>query len=192
MSVEIELIYGLASGAITGAIAAVVSKMAKQLKENKLAQAKSDIQKTKMEFGINIAGIELRHQVEDQAASEPLTEKLISQVEDGLYERLADLDGMSKERVREEIDKKVIDIRTRLEQIEGRFPDTNTIDKISSINDALFAERIELLAKRLDSLEAKQLGKWDVAIVVSLVISGISVVVGATYSVITVLSGTGS
>lgn len=188
MSMELDLISALGAAAIAGTLSAVVAKIAKLTSDLKAAQFKSDLQRSRTEFGINIAGIELRHQIEGQEVNEPLTEQLIAQVEDGILDRLSDVDGISKEQVKDEIEKKVKDIRSRLEQIEHRFPDTDKIDKISSINDALFAERIELLSKRLDSLESKQLGKWDVAIVVSLVITGISFVVGATYSVIVLFS----
>ena len=186
MSLAIEsttLVTSIIAGAV---FSGLFAKLVKQLIKIQSVKEKSDILKSKTEFGINIAGLQLRHQISGENVSEPLTEQLISQVEDDLLERLSDLDGISKTQVREEIENKVADIRGRIEQIETRFPDTVKIDKISSINDALFAERIELLAKRLDSLESKILSKWDVAIIVSLVIAGISFIVGATYSVITV------
>jgi len=187
MSLVIDLSTVMTTVIIAAGVSAVVAKLAKLLGDIKSIKNKSDILKSKTELGINIAGVQLRHQISGENITEPLTEQLISQVEGDLLERLSDVDGISKAQVRQEIDNKVSDIKGRLEQIEGRFPDTDTIDKISSINDALFAERIELLAKRLDSLESKSLGKWDVAIIVSLVIAGISFIVGATYSVITVL-----
>jgi VIT1/CCC1 family predicted Fe2+/Mn2+ transporter len=188
MSVEFELVTTtMTAVAVGAAVSGLAAKLVQLVTELKSTQAKSNLLKSKTELGISIAGVHLRHQIIGENASGPLTEKLISQVEDGLLERLSNLEGLSKSEVREEIDKKVSDIRGRIEQIESRFPDTSTIDKISSINDALFAERIELLSKRLDSIESKMLGKWDVAIIVSTVIVGISFVVGATYSIITAL-----
>ncbi len=187
MSLDPGLISAITAVVIGAGVSGVAAKLAQLISELKSTQAKSDLLKSKTELGVSIAGVHLRHQIVGEEASEPLTEKLISQVEDSLLERMSDLDGLSKIEVRKEIDKKVSDIRSRIEQIESRFPDSDTIDKISSINDALFAERIELLAKRLDSMEAKILSKWDVAIIVSAMIVGISFVVGATYSIITII-----
>ncbi|MEW8403986.1 MAG: hypothetical protein AB2689_10990 [Candidatus Thiodiazotropha taylori] len=187
MSIDVELASAITAIVIGAGVSGIAAKLAQLLSELKSTRAKSDLLKSKTELGINIAGVQLRHQIVGEEASEPLTEKLIAQVEDSLLERISDLDGLSKSDVRNEIDKKVSDIRSRIEQIENRFPDSDTIDKISSINDALFAERIELLAKRLDSIESKMLSKWDVAIIVSAMVVGISFVVGATYSIITVL-----
>ena len=78
------------------------------------------------------------------------------------------------------------EVRGRLEAIENRFPDDATIDKIASINDALFAQRIEQLSTRIEKLEEKLLTKWDVALIVSIVAAGIFTVVGATYAVLKV------
>ena len=89
--------------------------------------------------------------------------------------------------VQAEVNSAVVDIIARLESVESRFPDDANIDKISSINDALFAERIEQLSARLATLEQNQLTKWDVAITVSVVLGGIGAVVGATYGVLIAL-----
>ena len=78
-------------------------------------------------------------------------------------------------------------LRERLQAIEKRFPDEASIDKIASINDALFAQRIDQLVDRLEKLEEKVLTKWDVAIIVSLVAAGIFTIVGATYAVLKAL-----
>lgn len=185
MSMDVEL-FSMVTTVVVAGLAGIIAKFAQLLAQLKETKNKSDILRSKTEFGINIAGIQLKHQIIGENATEQLTEQLISQVEDGLLERISSLDGLSKSQVREEIDAKVVGIRGRLEDIENRFPDTDTIDKISSINDALFAERIELLSKRLDSIESKIIGKWDVAIIVSMLITGISFVVGATYSIIKV------
>ncbi len=78
-------------------------------------------------------------------------------------------------------------LKERLQAIENRFPDEASIDKIASINDALFAQRIDQLSERLDKIEEKILSKWDVATIVSIIASGIFAVVGATYAVLKAL-----
>jgi hypothetical protein len=75
------------------------------------------------------------------------------------------------------------EVSERIKKIEGRFPEEAQIEKIASINDALLAERIDQLSKQVQALELRTLSKWDVALTVGLIISGIIVVVGATYGV---------
>ena len=85
-----------------------------------------------------------------------------------------------------EIDSRINELRARLQAVEDRFPKSSSIDKIASINDALFAERIDQLSTRIGGLEKKLLSKWDVAVSVCLIIAGIFAVVGATYAVLKV------
>jgi hypothetical protein len=134
-----------------------------------------------------LAAILLKAASERHSAKEApveVTEELVAQIEEGIVARIADQRALSGEGVQVEVDKAVADLKGRLESIETRFPDSSSIDKIASINDALFAERIEQLASRMALLERKLLTKWDVAITVSVVVAGICTVVGATYAVL--------
>jgi glycerol-3-phosphate cytidylyltransferase-like family protein len=54
----------------------------------------------------------------------------------------------------------------RIRNIESRLPSDSTIDKISSVNDAILATSLESLTARIEALEKKMLTKWDVAKVV--------------------------
>lgn len=92
--------------------------------------------------------------------------------------------GMSREEIQKEVSDQVKALQERLIEIENRFPEKSQIDKIASINDALLAERIEQLAIQLKQIESKILSRWDVALVVSEIVGGIIVIVGATYAVL--------
>ena len=135
------------------------------------------------EIGLNFAGIQLSHRIDHDPKRAPaqVTDELVAQIEEGIVARIADQKEPSGEKVRAEVDKAITELKARLESIETRFPDSSSIDKIASINDALFAERIDQLSQRIVILEQKQLTQWDVAITVSLVVAGIFTVVGATY-----------
>jgi len=115
-----------------------------------------------------------------------LAKQLMEEIQQDIADRVARIPSMSQEEVEKEVDRRLREVHSRVEAIEERFPSESNLDKIASINDALFAERIEQLASRLENLEKRQLSRWDVAITVSLVVAGIFAVVGATYGVLKV------
>jgi hypothetical protein len=140
------------------------------------------------EISINIAGLGVKYQVGRSASPETqVATRLLQEVEQGIVEGVSEREGLSREQVRTEVEDKMTEVRGRLKAIEKRFPDDATIDKIASINDALFAQRIEQLSTRIEKLEEKLLTKWDVALTVSIVAAGIFTVVGATYAVLKVV-----
>lgn len=140
------------------------------------------------EISINFAGLGLRYQVGQTTSPEAqVATQLLKEVEQGIVEGVSEREGLSREQARTEVEDKMTEVRGRLEAIEKRFPDDAIIDKIASINDALFAQRIEQLSTRIEKLEEKLLTKWDVALIVSVVAAGIFAVVGATYAVLKVL-----
>lgn len=139
------------------------------------------------EISINFAGLGLKYQVGQTTLPEAqVATQLLKEVEQGIVEGVTERDGLSREQAQSEVEDKMTEVRGRLEAIERRFPDDATIDKIASINDALFAQRIEQLSTRIEKLEEKLLTKWDVALIVSIVAAGIFAVVGATYTVLKV------
>lgn len=139
------------------------------------------------EISINFAGLGLKYQVGQTTSPETqVATQLLKEVEQGIVEGVSEREGLSREQARTEVEDKITEVRGRLEAIEKRFPDDATIDKIASINDALFAQRIEQLSTRIEKLEDKLLTKWDVALIVSIVAAGIFTVVGATYAVLKV------
>jgi hypothetical protein len=119
-------------------------------------------------------------------------EDLRENIESSILDKLKDNPGWSKDEIRAEINSELNAFEDRLRQIEERFPEKSAVDKIASINDAIFAERLEAITKRLENIESKSLSKWDVAIIVSTIIGSIFTVVGATYGVIAFIQSTGN
>ena len=90
----------------------------------------------------------------------------------------------STEEIEEIVKEKQSTLQKRLDKIEARFPDNSTIDKLSSINDAVLATNLESIASQLNKLEDKVLTKWDVAIVVFEILGGIGVLIGIVFGLI--------
>ena len=180
-------ILAVVVGAFVSMLSAVAIYALKESLEHRHKREKDktleEVKRRITEVGFNIAGISMVHKIDH--APEPkfqLTNELIREIEKEIAKRASGKVGASHEEIKAEIDRRMEDVRERISKIEDRFPDRETIDKIASINDALFAERIEQLSYRLDSIEKRSLSKWDVAITVSLVVAGIFAVVGATYA----------
>lgn len=83
-------------------------------------------------------------------------------------------------RLKEEIEA----FNKRLAKIEEKFPADSKIEKIASINDAIFSERIDYLTKQMEQLENKQLNKWDIALTFSMILGAIATIVTLTYGVL--------
>jgi hypothetical protein len=89
----------------------------------------------------------------------------------------------SREEIRREAEEVVGSLRERLEQVERRFPEESTLEKISSINDAILATKIEQLEKSIENLESRLLTKWDVATIVFAVFAAIGGIAGVIFTV---------
>lgn len=190
MSLDVQLIssvLGVAASVLAvlgaGILKSFSDKHEKRDRNNMQEAARSRLN----EISINFAGLGLKYQVGQTTSPEAqVATQLLKEVEQGIVEGVSEREGLSREQARTEVEDKMTEVRGRLEAIEKRFPDDATIDKIASINDALFAQRIEQLSTRIEKLEEKLLTKWDVALIVSVVVAGIFAVVGATYAVLKV------
>jgi hypothetical protein len=94
----------------------------------------------------------------------------------------------SDEEISARINKRLEVLRDRLEEIESRYPDEGSIERTLSVNEALLSERIDQLAVQTQGLEARVLSRWDVAMIVSTVLTGILSVSGGTYAVFSALN----
>jgi len=105
--------------------------------------------------------------------------------------RFAEVPGISKEQIKKEIENKLADIQGRISKLEYQFPDDAQSEKIAKIiNDlTILSGEVKLLTKQFESLERKILTRWDVAVIVSIIIAGIFSVVAATYGVINFITG---
>ncbi|QTJ32035.1 hypothetical protein [Xanthomonas citri] len=181
MSFDISFVSA-AAGVVASLLAAVGSRLAKRSSERHLANLQEDARRKLAEI--------LANAYQGRAAASPgrqVSSQLLKEVEQGVIEGFSVREGLSREQVGKEVENRTEELRKRLESIENRFPDDSTIDKVASINDALFAQRIEQLAARIGKIEDKILTKWDVALIVSIIAAGIFSVVGATYAVLKAL-----
>lgn len=190
MPFDFQLVAAVA-GAVASLIAAIGSNYFKDLFERTQRRERDKTEKVAQrhvtEISVSIGGLRLSHQFEQPLTPETqVASQLLKEVEQGIVQGVSDQPGLSREQVTGEVDEKMKGLRERLQAIENRFPDNASIDKIASINDALFAQRIDQLSDRIEKLEEKLLTKWDVAIIVSVVATGIFTVVGATFAVLKV------
>ncbi len=88
---------------------------------------------------------------------------------------------LPEEEIQRIIDEKVHSLKDRIEGIEQRFPSQDTVEKISSVNDAILATQIENLTEKVNGLEKSKLSKWDVAIVVFQIIAALGVIFGIIF-----------
>lgn len=87
--------------------------------------------------------------------------------------------------INQEIERRTRALDQRIQVIEDRFPSDATIEKISSVNDAILATNLESLTRSVSKLEEKLLSKWDVAVIVFEIIAALG---GLTALIITIIS----
>lgn len=113
-----------------------------------------------------------------------LTDDLARRMEQQILLNVLSSSAATQEQVQEEVKAQLTEVHGRIKEIENRFPDKSTLEKIASINDGLLSERIDQLAKQVDRLEKERLSRWDVLTVVGYIIGGIILISGATYGVL--------
>ena len=88
-----------------------------------------------------------------------------------------------------EYQKELEKLQERITAIESKFPsDETNIDKIASINDAIFLTKIDGLSKAVENIERKMLSKWDVAKIVVMIIGLVMTAIGVVFAVVTYFS----
>jgi hypothetical protein len=92
-----------------------------------------------------------------------------------------------------ETQRAVMALNERLRAIEDRFPDSNLIDKLSSVNDAIMATKLEELQRSFERLEkrldAEKVSKWDVATIVFTILGSLGAIVGLIFGIIKFVQG---
>jgi len=163
---EFAMIGGFISvlfGLVLSYISARYAKLRKQALESRAKEAKSELSEAQKAL-IERVAVTLK---DLPAASRQnyLQYLLYSQRQDGSFpEPPIIISGTAS---KEEIDREVKDrtrvLEQRIQEIESRLPPDATIEKLASVNDAMLAANLELLAKSVKRLEDKILSKWDVA-----------------------------
>lgn len=94
----------------------------------------------------------------------------------------------TKEEIEELIEKRMSTLRTKVDEIENRFPSEATLEKIASVNDAILATNLENLAESVKRLEERLLSRWDVVKVVFQIIAALGALIGIIFAIIKYLA----
>ena len=86
--------------------------------------------------------------------------------------------SVSRGELEAQISTDINELRSRLADIEKRFPSDATVDKVASVNDALLAKSIEDLGTSITEVKTAMLDEWDVAKIVFAVLGGMGTLVG--------------
>ncbi len=180
MSFEITLIsvLSVAIGSIASIVSAWLSLNRKRMLEEKRKRADESIRRA-----INMSIGEYSKQIAPSDIEE-FYKSLVNLEELETPSELVQSDEAITEKIKEKMDEKLNHLNDKISKIEERFPDQGTIDKVSSVNDAILATQIEAINKRLENIENKMLGRWDVAKIVFQIIAAFGAVIGAALAII--------
>lgn len=176
----IEPILASVVAALASMLAGFVSALRRRQLREREEEERSELRKYLTSVRLSLGPVSVqRAELPDATIAE-----LVDRVQEQIADRIATRPGGELPAVKRELDQELADFRDRIARIEDRFPDDSELDKIASINDALLSERIDQLSKRVEALEGRTLTKWDVGLVISGVIGGISAVVATTVAVL--------
>lgn len=75
-------------------------------------------------------------------------------------------------------------LEERIAKLEERIPEKPTLDKLASVSDAILATRTEANARGIADLRMHALTKWDVALVILLILGVIVAIVSVTVDIL--------
>jgi len=172
-----DVIYSALIGAIASIIAGVLASIMLHRRKKQVSDQKEKVRNTITKLGIDLGFVKAEISSNQLAP----TKSQLETIEEQIIARLSDRPDFSATKLEDAIKNELEQFRDRISKIEERFPPEAQLEKISSINDAVFSLRIDQLAKQIDTLETRILSRWDVAVIVSSMIAGIFAIVAATY-----------
>lgn len=186
MSEPLATSLGVLAASLLSALVIYLSRRRVTLERERRAGELARLARERWSDRLANGGPALRRALAPDAGASPLsTPELLRRMEDQIVTRVAATSCcLAREEVQQEIDDQLTILQERLHQIESRFPGRTAPDLIASLNEALLSERIDQVAKQVQSIERRVLSKWDVALTVSAMIAGIAFVVGATYAIL--------
>jgi len=87
--------------------------------------------------------------------------------------------------IKEQANAIVDELKKRIEAIEARFPQEATLEKMSSINDALLAKQLENVGDSVKAIQEKMLTKWDVAKIVFAIFGALGGIIAIIFAILT-------
>ena len=97
-----------------------------------------------------------------------ITDRLSQELQHALGEESADDEESGRKEV---LETEIRLLSTRLDKLEGRFPNEATLEKYASVNDAILATRHEELARRMARLESEAMTPGKVILLLSTVLA---------------------
>ena len=175
-----DVIYSALIGAMASVIAGLLASIMLRRRRKQLSHRKEKIRETMSKVGIDLGFVKA-----DILSNElVLSQRQLDKIEEQIIARLSDRHDLNSPKLKATIENELEEFRDRIAKIEKRFPSEAQLEKIASINEAIFAVRIDQLANQIDALEGRILSRWDVAVTVSSIIGAIFAIIAATYAVI--------
>jgi len=174
------VIYSALIGAIASIIAGLLASLMLRRRKKQVSNKKEKVRNTITKLGIDLGFVKAEISSNQLAP----TQAQLASIEEQIVARLSERPDFNAAKLEDIIENELEQFRDRISKIEERFPPEAQLDKIASIDDAVFSLRIDQLAKHIDALESRLLSRWDVAVIVSSMIGGIFAIVAATYAVI--------
>jgi len=179
-----EVAFGIIVSLIGALGVYVVSSQAKRQEKEKKTASHKIAERIVREMWMSIPGVPLVTRVLREEQVEPrLPKELLEELANGIAERVAARRGINEAGIREKVHSDISELTDRLHALEARLSDEPPPDPESPFNDELFKHRIDQLADQLNDIEKKMLSKWDVAMIVAIILGGIAFVAGAVVSV---------
>jgi CHAD domain-containing protein len=93
----------------------------------------------------------------------------------------------TKADIQKQVDESVSELKKRIEAIEARFPQEATLEKISSINDAILATQLEAISNSIKTIQDNMLTKWDVVKIVFTILLALGGIAAIIFGIVDLL-----
>ncbi|GAI25840.1 unnamed protein product, partial [marine sediment metagenome] len=90
----------------------------------------------------------------------------------------------TKQDIETQVNEQVDELKKRIEEIEARFPQEATLEKIASVNDAILATQLETLSASIKAIQDRMLTKWDIAKIVFAILTALGTLIGIIFGII--------
>lgn len=121
------------------------------------------------------------------APDEWLKDHLVKEIHQSIIARESGMRA-PEDQIAGRINERIKAIRERVDEIESRYPEEDSLERMVSVNEALLSERIDQISIQVQAFENKVLSRWDVALIVSTVLTGVLSIAGGTYAVLSGLN----
>ena len=184
LGVYLGILGGIIS-IIIGVIFSIIGSKYQKRSKSEITQIRATMGKLNSQIQINLKESFIDSIYSDYLKRQEDSTKTVSkafassQLVDGSFPNLPIIPvaSIGKDEINKEIEQKTSFLYDKIEEIEKRFPSDATIEKISSVNDAILATNIESLFESLKRIEDKLLSKWDVAKIVFQIIASLGGVI---------------